>query len=515
MITIKMKKKIMVIGDVSCGKSSLINLLSLEIVTTTSKAQDNTNNFTHTIAHGPLNQVCVYDTQGLTDVTEFNDSGACKSLDHFLQDKNTISKIVLYVMDNSRPYIGKLNSEAIINIKNKIDQINNDGDYVVFGVVVNKCDLAGMERTKILSELQQKCDIVDNIFFISAHQLLLDNILLNSIDLKISVGDYQKEEVRNIFKCSNYSFTKNVFNGFNNGLIKHTNIRKSKNEDEEEMEIKYDNIFTSITEIIKCSITKKSFNLKRSIEEKFVTLLTTTYDEDAEVTTDEETNMELNIEQNILNLVKQYSDLYDDNFREVCILVQNMFLTYQKHNKGQYNVVLFKNIIEKIDDRSLCKLFVDFIEKHVDNITVGSLMDAFTSITNSGLLTFDQIDKNKIIVTALLKSQELYHDYTFNQIHNINILPKQVKILMKIATTNINTLKLLSIDGTINSNHFAFFNDPQNNFLKFNYILHNIIHESNYLEEKIFVLLDNDIPGYDDFKNIHDDFKDYSPVDLI
>ena len=123
-----MYNKIIVIGPISYGKSSIINLLGLEIMAQTSPKYNDNETIEYTITNGDLKNVKIYDTKGLDDSCNFIESSASQQLDNFINDKKCLAKIVFYTLDNSQPYINKENLKNIKLINEKINKANNKGD---------------------------------------------------------------------------------------------------------------------------------------------------------------------------------------------------------------------------------------------------------------------------------------------------------------------------------------------------------------------------------------------------
>jgi hypothetical protein len=411
------------------------------------------------------------------------------------------------VIDNSRPYISKLNSEVIKNIKSEINKINETDDYVTFGIVVNKCDLSGMNKHKILLELKTKCDFSDNIFFVSARQMLLDSIMIYGVDLKISC-EFSTEELRSLFKTAGYSFTKNIVNGFNNKLIKITTVKKSKNEDEDDIEIKYDNIFESITDIIKCSINKKSDNLKRIIEQKIIAFVTTINDGETLVSSEDDNINDLqNLETSIINIVKQYYELHSDNLKEITSLLNNMINIFKKYSKDLYDITIFVNIMDKLNNTKLFNLLTNFIEHNINNIQIDSMINAFVYLLTHNIYDdYNNIDKNMIIINKILKCKNIYVNNMVGKLYNAPLLPNKIKILLKIATTEPTILKLLLLNNAICENHFTLFEYPSDAYLKFKYNIYSYTYSST-LNEQLFTLIETTSSDYINFKQEYEYYK--------
>jgi len=218
---------------------------------------------------------------------------------------------------------------------------------------------------------------------------------------------------------------------------------------------------------------------------------------------DEENTTELYIEQNIINNIKQYYNLYDRNVEDTntITLLNNVMETYKEKIKSPYNIDIFVNIIKGLKNRQLYKLLITFMEQNINCIRIGSLFDAFMCIIYSGLsMSYDNIDVNNVIITKLLGSVEMHSEQYFNKLNNIDILPNKIKILLKISKIDIRGLKLLLSTGAIKQSHFTFFENSQDSFEKFCYMVHtNYFADNEYFNEQLFELKKYDNDNYNKY----------------
>lgn len=489
--------KILVIGGTSAGKSSLINMLSLQLTATTTPDESITSNNCYKITKGPLSGIEIIDTQGLKDDNneEIENLSAYKEFERFAQDRTTMCKIVLYVLDNTSPYINSMNKKCLEKITGYINKINNKQDLIVFGVIINKCDKRGMKREKVYEQLNNLGIGKETINFVSSYQILLDNITTLGIDLEIC-NTYDKEELKSLFKDIGYLYTRAVVNGYNERVIKNGIIKKKKNDDtEDDSTNNYSNIYKNIIGMIETCKEKKSEHLSNLIKIDLESIVETMKEE----RTDEIDTGSITCN------IRNYININQKNIDQIVDLFRNAMDDYKKHKKVELNIIAFIGLTEMIGEISLYTLILEYISSNINELVFESLYKGFIMISEKSEL----LKKNKHkyqIINKLLTKTETYNQENYDKLLTLNTIPMNYRHFLKIATIDIRNIKLLLLSGIINASHFSIFDNQQEVFIKFCYLVNVSDGTEEYYKEKIYNYLTGEIKD-DVYKNFIENCK--------
>ena len=153
-----MSCEILLLGDVSSGKSSMVNTISLQFIAETSQEKLTRNVEIYKFKKNPnadeknvyrlnsdFDEITIIDTPGFTDSAFSNDNKThTETLSNFLNEKSGNAKIVMYIIDRSRPCMTQIMYDTLSHINEKINENKNNGNYIDFFVIFNKFDRRGM-----------------------------------------------------------------------------------------------------------------------------------------------------------------------------------------------------------------------------------------------------------------------------------------------------------------------------------------------------------------------------------
>jgi hypothetical protein len=483
--------KIILTGEISSGKSSIINLLNLEIVAKTSSNKNDSDSQSYIIKNKLLKNIEIIDTKGLSDDVLFVETSAYEQIRTFVSDSESLSKTVFYVVDISAPYLSKSNKINLKNIRGVIDEANNSGDYIYFVIIFNKCDIRGMEPDELSNELDKSNIKYDKIINVTAHKFLLDVVSDNLIDLKSCEG-FQKSELRKIFKNSNYLYSKSVINGFSHGEIKYDNIKKQKSDDTDDLDGYKITIFDDITEIMKNSLVMKKEHIIKKVNldlDKIFDLSSFITDTNSKIeieSDDEPKYFEIGeITKNIIKNVEQYNRI-SNKTNNIIKIVETMLAKLKdtiKDNRTKINISFLYNIVQNINTEEFDNILINYLIDNKEIIEYESFSDSYFYLTKN-YESYKDIDAENKLVIKLLSLKESYEDNNQKKFMESEIIPQQFKTLIKMATTSIDDLRLLIKLKVINSNHFKFSTD-KDAFAKFCFLCHNYQYDDICFHEKI------------------------------
>jgi len=507
--------KILLIGETSAGKSSLVNLLSVELCAITSPTMSENNMTEYNVDNNIFKNLIICDTKGLDDEEQLEESQINNDLQNFLNNKEPCAKIVCYVVNRNTSTFSKRNMANIKYIKNTIDKSNNLDDYIDFIVIVNKCDLDGINIQDLHGKIIQ-CGIKqEKIINVISHQFLLDTAVEHKINVKVS-PNFDKGEMKKMFRSSTYTYSNNIINDFNAKLIKHQHMKKKKQEDDED-EIQIQNtLFTTLNDIINSSMNIKYKNLLNIIKQDMSKIaayhaeFNKIKDPNAETYSDEEPkNNDYNqcaIINNVIKNTKQIKIINNDNLAEtIQIIGEKINEIVLSYGNQMFDLNFCFEIIKQNYRADLDTILKEIMSTHMKQIEFDSFFQAYYYLVDS-YEKYDGADYDNTYINYLVTCNQMYNNKNINKLIGHTNLPMPHKYVLKMGTLPIETLKLLVNMNSINSDHLKTFFNDEHIYAKLYYVVNSTNVKGECMNERLIDMLKSDnannfLNDYTFFKN--------------
>jgi len=441
--------KLLLIGDTTAGKSSVVNLLKLELSAVTSPVCSDLVVKEYEVNNNMLTDFVIIETPGLKD-EKFHDSIAFNELNKFICDKECLTKIVFYIYDSSQPYVKNKTVNDVDVISTLIKKANSHDNYIKFYVILNKIDI----NSNNVHNFSDEC------IELSCHRNFIKSLIENQLIASIN-ENFILDEFKKIIKVSNYVYNKRMLSNFKDKILNHDFLQPNEiddyNEDEYSVENKDVNIFEIIKRTIKNIKKKKESMLQQELEECLDSYILFTKDniipfDEKKIKDKNKYIQEQQIILNILRIIKQLSVIDEEN---------NDLMNDMIEKKVNNNYKLLFYLVGKND---INNIFDDTVLNMMNSITDFELYYRIYKELLTKNKDYDDFDKDRKLITHLLKYQNVYEELS-----NCD-LPNDIKLFVKIANLPIKMLKVLINSEEVNEDYLSFLNDD-NSILKLNYIV--------------------------------------------
>ena len=398
--------------------------------------------------------------------------------------------LIIFVTDASRAFVNQSEVDLLNNIIKLINKKKNDHDlFIDIIVAVNKFDdIEEPDLISIFNRIDKKVNIKkEKIFRVSSHKLLINKLLINN--KMLYVPPFMKKEIEKILQNAGVYKDNAIKKNLNNLYLLGNTIKYN---DDNKNSGDWDGIMNYI----------KNFNtihfneMRNMLENKFdiwcddVLKHYTTYKHEYSISNDTKNNQVISseiiaIENDQVSLIKIYlgkmeiNNIPKENIYEKII---NMLL--KLCDFGNIRLIVAEYLY-KIMDKEFRTIFLNTILDKITNYTslvhfcilllaynsTNALSSSFNNIVlkilnyektfseyipfskNNQDYLYNHNEQGKILLACAYPEKDKMHkspliDLLSTNNNNINI-PNDIKYLIKIATTNIDTLRLLLEDKKI------------------------------------------------------------------
>lgn len=462
----RMNCNILLLGNVSSGKSSMVNVLSLELEAPTSAGKTDckkkeyifTKNDKNSNFHLPFEKLSITDTPGFDQDDVQNEEGK-HVLNEFIQSVNSEPKIIMYLIDTSHPKFDKKNHCANLEIINDaICQHNNDGIYVDLFIVFNKLDINTLDINEKKNILKKELKINEDQFIgLSCHQIFLNFIKNNNIDIKIPKS-FNLKEVKNMVKNAGYRYQKALKYGIKNeSIIRGKHLKKEEDDDEDDESYMIPNdIYNKIQASVEGSCKKHNDLLFEKLESEF-SFENFNNDEIIKVC-----KRIIKINENAPNLSKKLDVKFTEHIERVIDCQLFEYFTQNLNNKDIDDVIYthISNNIDAFSFDALYKIFINIVDKNDKNY-------------------IETYDKDDIFIKTLLSFDEFYTKEFVQKLQTHANIPKQLIKFAKMGSYTVCDLLVMDQFKKINKKVLKKYLGDKS-YEKFKYVI-NILNKNDTL----------------------------------
>ena len=188
------------------------------------------------------NKFIIYDFPGLNDSRD--DDGL------FMETiKNNIDNIhvLIFITDISRAFTTKSEVDIYNQLKNMVNEQNENGNYTHMIIMTNKYDEIDEDLNILYEELTDKIGTDEDVFKFSSHRFFIHQLMKH--DFSISIPDCQRKETKKILKNAGIPMNKEINNSISEGILSGKVLSDGYNIDEHYNNGDWDNAINYLQDI--------------------------------------------------------------------------------------------------------------------------------------------------------------------------------------------------------------------------------------------------------------------------
>ncbi len=475
-----MKCNILLFGSPSCGKSSMVNTLSLQLYTNTepyvSPNKDpvywnfkKKPNDKEQQINGHFEELYIVDTPGILPQQLIKNVYE-EVIMNFIQTDNKNPKIIIYMIDSTQPLVDNNLCGNLKYINEKINNQKNNGMFIELFIIFNKCDECANNYhiDGIVDKIKTE---VGNFKFLklSCYFTFIESIKNENLCVKIP-NSHDKDEIIRMIKKSGYSYTKNLKLSLEKNLLDSKLLRKKINDDGDEdlNNIKFDNIYDEVKNSIEKSSMMRMNLLENNLNKKFC-------DYNNSIISDKLDNDKL-CAKNITTILKNIIEC--DAHKSNTVLKnglnknisESMAMIAQKHNVFEYPIFIE---LLNMNKQMIDTIVYDYLIKYIKNMGFETLCDNFINRVNK-ISNIKNIENDKVantLIGVLILEDKFYTDNILCELSGLKI-SKSLNHYIQICTTTVKNLIVFDHLNMINKFTLEKYLG-ENSLLIFKYMLYN------------------------------------------
>lgn len=511
---------ILLLGSHSCGKSSMVNALSLQLCAfadskAIKKGRDITWVFNKSPASGEyminsdFEQLKITDTSGI----EYGYALADKHMDtlnNFMFTDADTPKIIMYLVDTTNTCFDDAMYKNLSYVDAQICEQKKSGSFVDLFVVFNKCDnkAHAIDIDEIVNNIQEN-GVDCKILKLSCHANFFDAVKEKGINVKIDKS-CNKKDLEHMIRKSKYTYTKSLkkmidtenvlvskllkyrvytnINGDDNGDDSNNDSSDDDGDDEDE---KLDDIFEKVQNSIDESAKKRVESLldhidnkfdeytitaiaNRSNDEKIIPLLRSKIEDD--IVTACEKVMRINIcidnfidrlSANIKKCIDNYLSSTSSNTNSNTNSDTNSDIN-MRANKLRFPLFCKLSRMDNEDEsvNAMVHTYLMYNISHIDYDTLyENYIDRVVNLNNADTIEID-------VLCSALSTELLQFDkfYVARELYNYEI-PRSLKQFIKLCSIPVKNLVIMDELDVIDKKVLSKYMGDQS-YVKFKYLLH-------------------------------------------
>lgn len=426
-----MRSEIILLGNPSSGKSTMVNTLAVDIraETCADQSPEKTREY-------EIDDMDIIDTCGL-DLLLQNDDSVKKEFNNFLNDddNNNKIKIIMYLIDST--HILKNDLQNIEYIQECIS--NKNGKCFDFIVVFNKCDDTGTRINRYFKRIKNILPN-DSVLKVSCYHSFIERARKLNKTINLDVPNYDKRELKQMIRGAGYMYAGELKQQIKNKLfdpkyLKLADIDDECDCDDDECTCKegltYDNIYLELDKCKEQAYAKKIYVQFEQLDNYLMGC-------------DNE------------NIIKTCGELVNlinacgQNIEECNGKLKNKIHDFIQSKVDKSVEPIELDILNELTNVSEIRTVVyDLLIKNKEKFKFRTLFKNFVNGVHSNELSNDNVND---IFKLLVQKDELYEQKNYSVLIGETNMPKSIKLFMSYMSFSIKNLRILDTFGKINGN---------------------------------------------------------------